>query len=225
MAIQHREIPDFSVVNFEKPENLGKGHPGIDVVLHELRAISSRLSHIEHSIDSQSNTRTSTPHRVRPSLSLVLQGSQEATGVAVPVSSSSVGVCFMSALPLSTMAGEGPQYTSPPRVGYRPPQGQVIASQSLYHAYPVHSSVVYTATPTVVTSTYGSSVPSAWQGQSAAGNGRNMEIGPGQQQTRMQVAQGATAGHVSDCVVPTLATLRNSADIQAQVTLVSYCQI
>ena len=81
----------------------------------------------------------------------------------------------------------------------------------------MHSSVVYTATPTAVTSAYGSTVGSTWQGQSAARDVRGMGIILGQHQTRMQTTQGATAGHSSDCVVPTLSTLRNSADIQAQV--------
>ena len=44
-----------------------------------------------------------------------------------------------------------------------------------------------------------------------------MEVVPAQQQTRMQNIQGTTAGHSADCVVPTLSTLRHSADIQAQV--------
>ena len=68
---------------------------------------------IDFSINSQSNTRTSTPHRMRQSHSVAVQGCNEATRVAVPVSSSSVGVCFTSALPLSTMASAGCQYTSP----------------------------------------------------------------------------------------------------------------
>ena len=81
----------------------------------------------------------------------------------------------------------------------------------------MHSSVVYTAPPTVVTSVQGSTAGSVWQGQSAARDGRGMEVIPGQQQTKIQTTQGATIGHSSDCMVPTLATLRNSADIQAQV--------
>ena len=71
---QHREMSDLTTVPVEKPENLGKGHPGIDVVLQELRAISSRLLQVENSIDSQSNTRTSTPHRIRSVHSVVVQG-------------------------------------------------------------------------------------------------------------------------------------------------------
>ena len=39
----------------------------------------------------------------------------------------------------------------------------------------------------------------------------------GQQPVRKQTTQGSTAGHPSDCVVPNLSTLRNSAEIQAQV--------
>ena len=81
----------------------------------------------------------------------------------------------------------------------------------------MHSSVVYTAPPKVVTSVQGSTAGSVWQGQRAARDGRGMEVIPGQQQTKIQTTQGATIGHSSDCVVPTLATLRNSADIQAQV--------
>ena len=100
--------------------------------------------------------------------------------------------------------------------GYIPPYGQVVVPQLSYHVYPVHSSVVYTAPPTAVTSAYGSTVGSAWQGQSAARD-VSMEVIPGQQQTRMQTTQCATAGHSSDCVVPTLSTLCNSANIQAQV--------
>ena len=213
---QYREMPDVNTVLFEKPENLGRGHPGIDVVLQELRAISSRLSQVEHSIDSQSNTRTSTPHRMQPFQSVVEQGCNETTGVMVPVSSSSVGVCFTSALPVSTMASAGCQYTSPPRTGYVPPGGQVMVQQSSHHSYPVHSSVVYTAPSTVVSSTYLSTAP-MWQGQSVTGNVRSRDMVLGQQPTRMQNTQGATAGHPSDCVVPNLSTLRNSADIQAQV--------
>ena len=105
----------------------------------------------------------------------------------------------------------GCQDTSPPRTGYVPPYGQVVVPQSSYHLYPVHSSVVYTAPPPPP------QLSCTWQGQSAARDGRSMEVVPGQQQTRMQTTQGATAGHSSDCVVPTLSTLRNSADIQAQV--------
>ena len=116
---QHREIPDVHTVPFEKPENLGGGHPGIDVVLQELRAISSRLSQVERSIDSQSNTRTSTPHRTRPFQTVTTQGCNKATGVVVPVSSSSVGVGFTSVLPVSTMASAGFQHTSPPQDGVR----------------------------------------------------------------------------------------------------------
>ena len=210
-------MSDFITDPLEKPKNLGKGHPGIDVILQELRAISSCLSQVEHSIHSQSNTRTSTPHRMRTSHSVGVQGCNEATWVVVPVSSSSVAVCFTSALPLSTMARAGCQYTSPPRTGYVTPYGQVVVPQLSYHLYPVRFSVVYTAPPTAVTSAYGSTVGSAWQGQSAARDARSMEFIPGLQQTRMQTTQGATAGHSSDCVVPTLLTLHNSADIQAQM--------
>ena len=71
--------------------------------------------------------------------------------------------------------------------------------------------------PTAITSVHGSTAGSVWQGQSVARDGRGMGVIPGQQQTKMQTTQGATIGHSSDCVVPTLATLRNSADIQAQV--------
>ena len=152
---QHREMPDVNTVPSEKPENLGRGHPGIDVVLQELRAISSLLSQVEYSIDSQSNTRMSTPHRTRPFQSVTIQGCNEATGVAVPVSSSSVG-------PVSTMAGAGGQHTSPPRMRYVPPYGQVVVPQSSYHVYPVHSSVVYTAPPIAAISTY-DSIASSWQ--------------------------------------------------------------
>ena len=117
---QYREMSDLTTVSLEKPENLYKSHPGGDMVLQELRAISSRLSQVEHSIDSQSNTRTSTPHRIPPVYSIVVQGCNEASGIAVPVSFSSVGVCFASGLPLSTMACVGCQYTSPLRIGYVP---------------------------------------------------------------------------------------------------------
>ena len=120
-------------------------------------------------------------------------------------------------MPVSTMASVGCQYTSSPRIGYVPPYRQVVVPQSSYHLHPVHSSVVYTADPTAVTSVYGSTVGSRWQGQHAARNVRSMEVVPGQQQTRMQTTQGTTASHSADCVVPTLSTLHHSADIQAQV--------
>ena len=111
------EMSDLTTVPVEKPENLGKGHAGIYVVLQELRAISSRLSQVENSIDSQSNTRTSTPHRICMVHSVVVQECKEVTGVAVPVSSSSVGACFAPGPPVSTMASAACQYTSPPGLG------------------------------------------------------------------------------------------------------------
>ena len=153
---------------------------------------------------------------MRPFQSVTIQGCNEATGVAVPVSSSSTGVGFTSALPVSTMAGVGCQHTSPSRMGYVPPYGQVVVPQSSYHVYPVHSSVVYTAPPTAVILTYGSTAPS-WQQHSVTGNVTSREGVSGQQPARMQTTQGSTACHLSDFLVPNLSTLRNSADIQAQV--------
>ena len=92
------------------------------------------MSEVENSIDSQSNTRTSTSHRIRLVHSVVVQGYNEATGVAVPVSSSSVGVCFVSGLPLSTMASVRLSVYITRRTGYVPPYGQVGVPQSSYHS-------------------------------------------------------------------------------------------
>ena len=144
ITARHREISDFTTLPAEKSNNLGKGHSRVDVVLQELREISSRLSHVENSIDSYSNTRTSTPHRPRPLHSPAAQGFNETPGISVPVSSSSVG-CALHQFHLD------PRWPVLVAITLHPlglgmfHQVDRLVPQSLYHSYPIYASVVCTA--------------------------------------------------------------------------------